>query len=482
MSRIVVLGAGVCGLASAMMLARDGHEVLVLEKDSAGAPNAPEAAWEGWQRDGVTQFRLAHFLLPAGHAMLEAELPQVTASLAAAGAARFDLLSGLPPTIADRSPRPGDERFVTVTARRPVLERALARGAIAQPGLQVRRGVTVAGLTSTRRGLTPHITGVRLDSGERITADLVVDATGRRSRTPQWLRQAGAEPVLEVADESGFTYYQRTFRSADRTLPVICAPLYSPLGTFSLVTLPADNGTWAVVIVTSSGDQPLKGLRHADAWTSVVSACPLHAHWLDGEPITPVQAMGGLVDRRRRFACDGRPVATGIAVLGDAWACTNPSLGRGMTYALRHARRLRDIVREFPQDPAAFAHAWDRVTETEMRPWYEDVIAETRARRDEIDAVRCGLTPPAGSAAAARLIAAAPHDRDVFRAFLETRSGLATMREVLARPALAQRIDRLAIPEPIPLPGPSRAQLLELVAVKATGGRFTARVAAGAAP
>jgi flavin-dependent dehydrogenase len=462
-SRIVVLGAGACGLASAMMLARDGHDVLVLERDSAVAPDTPERAWASWERGGVTQFRLAHLLLPAGRAVLETELPEVIASLSAAGAARLDFLAGMPPTIADRRPRPGDERFVTLTARRPVLELVLARVAQQHAGVEVRRGVAVTGLTSKLRGTTPHITGVRTESGEDIAADLVVDATGRRSRLPQWLREVGARPVQEEAEDSGFTYYQRTFRSADGTVPRIIAPVGSPIGTIFLVTLPADNGTWAVVIATSSGDQPLKRLRDAHVWTSVVRACPLHAHWLDGEAITGVEAMGGLIDRCRRFAPDGLPVATGIAAVADAWACTNPSLGRGITYGLRHAQRLRDVAREHLHDPAAFAHTWDHVTETELRPCYEDVIGENRMRRDEIDALRNGHEPSRPDARTARLLAAVPHDADVFRAYLETRAGLTTMREVVSRQALMDRIDDLAIPAPIPLPGPNRTQLRELL-------------------
>ncbi|HEY2657790.1 MAG TPA: FAD-dependent monooxygenase [Solirubrobacteraceae bacterium] len=482
MSRIVVLGGGICGLASAMMLARDGHDVLVLERDSARAPDSAEEAWADWERGGVTQFRLAHLLLPAGRAVLETELPEAIASLSAAGASRFDFLAAMPPMIADRRPRPGDERFVTVTARRPVLEQVLARLAERQPGLDVRRGVTVTGLTSLPRGTTPHITGVRLASGEVIAAELVVDASGRRSRLPQWLRAVGARPVPEESEDSGFTYYQRTFRSADGSVPMLMAPVGSPIGTIMLITLPADNGTWAVVVATSSGDQPLKRLREATAWSAVVRACPLHAHWLEGEPITPVEAMGGLIDRRRRFAPDGRPVATGIAAVADAWACTNPSLGRGISYGLRHAQRLRDTVREHVRNPAAFAVAWDHVTEHEMRPFYEDVISENRLRRSEIDALRNDLEPPKPGARAARFFAAALHDADAFRGYLETRAGLATMREVIDRPALAQRIDEPGIPAPIPLPGPNRAQLLDLLTNAAAHNPHRARPGAVSAP
>ena len=77
MARIVVAGGGVCGLTAGMLLTRDGHEVTVLERDPAPVPESVDAAWERWKRDGVTQFRLAHFLVPAGRVALEQMLPDV---------------------------------------------------------------------------------------------------------------------------------------------------------------------------------------------------------------------------------------------------------------------------------------------------------------------------------------------------------------------------------------------------------------------
>ena len=111
-----------------MLLARDGHEVTVLERDPEPVPESPEEAWEGWSRDGVTQFRMAHFLQPAGRVVLEEELPDVLEALVSAGAARLDLLGLMPPNLADAGPRAGDERFVTYTARRPTFEQVLGKG------------------------------------------------------------------------------------------------------------------------------------------------------------------------------------------------------------------------------------------------------------------------------------------------------------------------------------------------------------------
>ena len=165
MARIVVLGAGVAGLAAALMLGRDGHDVTVLERDSAPVPDSNLDAWERWERAGVTQFRQAHFLQPLGRGVLDEDLPDVRDALLAAGGRRFDPLRLMPPWFIDRRPRPGDERFPTITARRPVIEHALAR--VAEEELDVRRGVAVEGLVSN--GI-PRIGGVRTSQGEQLHA------------------------------------------------------------------------------------------------------------------------------------------------------------------------------------------------------------------------------------------------------------------------------------------------------------------------
>jgi 2-polyprenyl-6-methoxyphenol hydroxylase-like FAD-dependent oxidoreductase len=108
MSKIVVLGAGVCGLAAGMLLRRDGHEVIVLERDPEPPPDSVDGAWERWSRDGVSQFRQGHYMTPRGRIVLEEALPDVLASLEAAGGAAFDPLPLMPPSITDRAPREGD--------------------------------------------------------------------------------------------------------------------------------------------------------------------------------------------------------------------------------------------------------------------------------------------------------------------------------------------------------------------------------------
>ena len=426
MPHTIILGGGLCGLAAALMLARDGHRVTVLERDTAAVPRDPGAAWERWARAGVAQFRQAHYMQPRGRHVLDAELPDVRHALADAGALRFDPLTIMPPKITDREPREGDERFVTWTARRSTIEHVIASAAEAQDGIEIRRGVTVAALEQ-RSGQAP---AVRTDTGERLTAELVVDAMGRGSALPRLL---GAGSVHERTDDGGFLYYTRYFRG---TQPAIRGPITAHHGTYSLLTLPADNGTWSVTIYGSTRDSALKAARDAAHWTELVQRTGRHDHWLDGEPLTGVMAMGGVMSRMRAVEHG----LDGLVSLGDAWACTNPALGRGMSFGLAHAALLRRAAREHAGRPAALTASFAADTERELAPYHRATLATDRARLAEIDALLAGEQPPP----AHPLVRALLVDADVFRAAVEIIGCLALPQEVFARPGFAERVEAAA--------------------------------------
>jgi 2-polyprenyl-6-methoxyphenol hydroxylase-like FAD-dependent oxidoreductase len=459
---IVVCGGSVLGLATGLLLARDGHDVLVLESDPAGVPASPEEAWHGWQRRGVAQFRQPHNLLPRFRQLVETELPDVLEELLAAGCVWSDLMASLPPTLPDQRRREDDDRFRFVTGRRPVVERAFARAAELQEGLTVRRGVRVSGLlTSPAAGSdVPAIVGVAV-GGEQIRADLVVDAMGRRSAGVDWLAGAGAtRPTLESSDV-GFVYYTRYFYGPDLPRPI--GPALADLGTFSVLTLPGDNNTWSVTLFGSGRDSLFKRVREPECFSRLVRACPAHAHWLQGEPVSDVLAMAGILDRYRRFVVDGRPVATGFAAVGDAWACTNPSAGRGLSVGLAHTVLLRDTLRKHAEDADAFAVAFDDATQTTVAPFFWMQKAADAERFGEMTALREDRELPEPDERRRSFLAAMPHDAELFRAYLETVACLALPDEVLARPGMQDRLARHAGRTPLQMPAPTRARLTQIL-------------------
>jgi 2-polyprenyl-6-methoxyphenol hydroxylase-like FAD-dependent oxidoreductase len=468
MADVVVVGGGVVGLCGSVLLARDGHRVRLLERDPALPPSSSDDAWAGWERRGVNQFRMLHYFLPRFREILEAELPDVTGALDGVGALRTNVIDSLPAQVTGGT-RPGDERFTAVTGRRPVVEAAISRLASREPGLEIRRGAAVRGLVTSvepRQVGIPRVVGVVTDAGEELRADLVVDASGRRSPLPRWLGAIGARRPEEEREDSGFVYYARHFRSHDGSVPPAFSPPLQPYDSVSILLLPADNGTWGVGLIASARDAVLRAARHADVWERIVKSYPLAAHWLDGEAISDgVEVMAKLEDRHRRLWAAGAPVATGLIALGDAWACTNPSVGRGASIGLLHALCLRNLLRAVPaSDRVELVWRWDEVTREVVEPWYRDTVAFDRHRLAEIEAQIAGVpyeTDDREWLLGEALRRNAASDPDLLRAMVTIRSLLERSAAVLARPGLADKV--MALDPPEPPPGPSRDELVSLV-------------------
>jgi 2-polyprenyl-6-methoxyphenol hydroxylase-like FAD-dependent oxidoreductase len=471
MAQIVVVGAGVVALGTAMLLAGDGHRVAVLERDPEGPPDDPVEAWERWQRPGLNQFRMAHAFLAGFRAIIDAELSAVSTALADAGGLRLNFIRDVLPAQLSGGWQDGDERYEWLTGRRVLVEAVLAAAAEATPGVEVRRGVAVAGLTTgaSAQASVPHVTGVRTRDGEDIPADLVVDMSGRRSALPGWLQDIGARPPGEELEDSGLVYFGRHFQSADGSVPPLFGAPQIHWGTISSLTLPADNGTWSVVVVTAAKDTALRSLREADRWEAAVRGLPLVAHWLDGTPIDDgVQVMARLEDRYRCFAVDGKPVATGVVAVADSWACTNPTNGRGASIGMLHALTLRDQLRTVGlDDPAAFARAFHAATTETVEPWYRATLASDRHRLGEIEAGIRGVaydSPDPAYQLEKALDLAVQQDPECLRAFLDTRLVLRTPEDVFARPGLRDKTLRLGSHwRDEPPFGPAREQILSLV-------------------
>jgi flavin-dependent dehydrogenase len=451
---ILVLGAGMTGLTTALLLARDGHDVTVLERDPQPPP-PPRTAWTGWDRAGVAQFHQLHLLLPRWREVMEAELPDVPAAVLAAGGLRTNALH-VRPAAATGGWRPGDERFDLVTARRPVAEAALAAVAGGATGVRIRRGVAVSGLVleGTR------VVGVRTGAGP-VGADLVVDAGGRRSRVPAWLAAAGARPPVETRADAGFVYHSRHYCGA---APAGVDAVLTHYASASVVTLPADNGTWAIGLITSSRDRELTGLRDPARFEAALRCYPVTAPWLRGRPITGVSGMAGIEDRCRDYAPDGSPVVSGLVAVGDAAAATNPSLGRGISIGAVQAVVLRDVVAK-EGTPAALAARFAAASAAAVTPYVDSTLAFDRHRLAEMDAAIAGAAyePEDPAWAVTRALGAGAREDPVLVRALSLIAGVqATPRELLADPALFARI-RPYLGRSHYAPGAGRAELLAAV-------------------
>lgn len=453
--RVVVIGAGIAGLAAGLAFARAGHSVCLVERDGAPPPPRPEQSFLDWERPGVPQRRLVHGFLPLARKVLRTHLPDVVDRLFEAGAHDVDLLEPL----AGRTKEPGDGELFALRCRRTVFEWVLRSAVGADPRIQIAAGETAIGL-SAEPGATPAVTGVRLRSGGLVAADLVVDAGGRQSRAGRWLAEIGARPPEEESADCNLMYYTRFYERPEDGFPVAHQ---AGLGYVYAAAVAADGRSFSLTFFARTEEPGLRQLREEAAFERAVAAIPGFAPWREGaSPLGPVSSMGSLQNRVRRFAARGRLAVTGLIPVGDSISHTNPTLGRGMSLALDHAFKAAAMPwREAGLEEAALRF------HSEVDPMAEASYA------DAVDADRVSRllylndpslhSEPRGVLTLARPLAAR-HDHALYRASVRNNGLLTPPGEFIGEPWVGRAKALLAAAPPSPPAGPDRDRMLELLA------------------
>ena len=181
MTRAVIAGGGFAGLAGALFMARRGHSVTLVERDPGPPGGTPDDDADRWRHPGVSQARQSHAMLGRARRVLVDEAPDVLHALLARGVHEVPIVFGAGTLEGERM----------LLSRRLVAEAELRRIVAREPGITLIVGDAVAGLQVKTAGAVPVVTGVELRSGASVAADLVVDASGRRSALPDWFARPG---------------------------------------------------------------------------------------------------------------------------------------------------------------------------------------------------------------------------------------------------------------------------------------------------
>jgi len=471
--KVAIVGGGAAGLFASLVLARAGHEVLVLERDRLEPAPDVESAAASALRSTAPQIVQPHIVMARCRELLLQWLPDVYDRLLTAGVAEALLSTQMPASLADTTAWPGDERLTMLMSRRSTIDWVLQCAVLAEPGVTLRCGARVMGLLALP-GVPPHVTGVRTDEGE-FAADLVVDATGARSPIDRWLKQIGAQPTATWWAECGVTYFSRHYRLRPAAqLP--CLPttrIVAGLDEFTVGIWGADNGTMQLAVAPLAGDHRFKTLRHPGVFTAVLRTIPTYAAWLDVlDPISDVFPMGAVHNTMRRLVVGGAPVVTGLVAIGDSVCTTNPTLGRGLSLAFLGAADLLDTIDKHGDDWTTLALALDGLIADHVVPFYQDQAAIDYARlamlRHTIFGAPAPDPPPVISERVtyAQLRTAAQFDPTAFRAFWKIQGMICRPDEVYTDPLVVsstQAVLRQHGNGP-PTPQPTREQLLTALA------------------
>ncbi|GAA3486710.1 FAD-dependent oxidoreductase [Streptomyces cremeus] len=419
MTDFAVVGGGVAGLATGLLLARRGHAVTLFEQDARAPSGDLDADFFDWPRPRtVPQAVQPHTLLGAARSVLIAELPDVYEDLLRRGAGEYRELSVYeePP-----EPVPGDEDLVLLLPRRILLETVLYDALRAEPGAVLRYGEPVTGLVfdGVDASGVPRVAGVRTDAGA-CPADVVVDSAGRRGGTAAWLAEAGGRPPVVERHPTGLVYYCRWYRLPEGEAPgqpVVASGSFGGCAVF-----PADNRVFGVALFLHAGDPTRAALMDPDVFEAAAETFLPGAkrQARHAAPLSGVLPLAGLENRWTSLVDEEGPVVAGLLNVGDSFTHTNPTMAQGISLALWSARRLAHQCASLDPSTAEFTAAYHAWALDALRPWF-DVQVET----DEAVGRRYADRAPVPSAGFAReraaMTACAVTDPVVGRARLRVR-------------------------------------------------------------
>ena len=359
-------------MLAARVLSDHFDQVTLIDRDHF--PAGPEV------RKGVPQANHLHVLLVKGRQLLDQLFPGLDADLLAGGVMPLEWgHDSISLTTAGWTAR-FHSGLVSYAVGRPYLDWVVRRRVAALPNVRLVEGSDVTGLIASAD--VTRITGVRVrarrgaDSESVMDADLVVDASGRSSRTPEWLKALGYEAPQETVINSFVGYASRMFEPPEHFVGdwnmmfIFPIPPVLPRGG-SITQL--ENGQWIVTIAGAARDYPPTDEDGFMAFARSLATPLLYETIKDAKPSSPIHGYRQMANQWRHLERLVR-WPDSLVVIGDAACAFNPIYGQGMTVAALEVLLLDACLREQRQrhgdDLAGMAQPFQRqLARSNATPW-----------------------------------------------------------------------------------------------------------------
>ncbi len=340
----IVIGGSIAGLTTARVLTDHFERVTVIERD------IPSVAAEF--RKGAPQARHPHALLARGQQILEQQFPGLVAELVEGGAVPVDMGRDFPFFIDGAWCQSYQSDIMSTACSRPLLESTIYQRMAAHPKVTFMHEQEVLGLCVDTTGA--RVTGIQmrergnLDAAViELTADLVIDASGRDSHAPRWLESLGYTAPAETMINAFPGYATRIFKrpaNFTETWKGLYILAMAPNHSRGAIIMPMEGDRWHVCLVGMAGDYP--PTDEEGFWTFVRSLpSPRFYDVLkDAEPLTATYGYRRAENRMRYYEKLPRYLE-GFLATGDAVYAFNPVYGQGMTVAAMASLALDECLK-----------------------------------------------------------------------------------------------------------------------------------------
>jgi len=368
--KAVVIGGSIGGLLSARVLSDHFDQVTVVERDLI--PETPQP------RKGVPQGYHVHALFGGGVRVIERLYPGFFDKLVAGGAVVCDFARDLRWYHHGVWKLRTDSDLPSYWQSRPYLEAQVRRRTQSTSNITFPKHWEVVGLLSNAE--KTRIIGVEvqhLNEGgrtEQWQADLVVDASGRGSRTPQWLASLDyarpEESTVEVSIGYASRIYERPEGSA-RDWQILAAFATPPHHTRTGYIFPIEGGRWLVSCVGFLQDYPPDDEVGFREFARALEVPDFYEAIKDARPLSPISSFRFPAQCWLRYERLARP-PEGLIVLGDAVCSFNPVYGQGMSACALQVEVLDRMLRQTgPKIPAGFAKRFfQQAAKVIANPWF----------------------------------------------------------------------------------------------------------------
>lgn len=428
----IVLGASMSGLLAARALSGHCGHITIVERDLLPIRTEP--------RKGVPQSAHAHGLLASGYRVMDRYFPGLMEELRQMGAPVGDVVGDFLWFQYGHWKLRHESGLRGITVSRPCLEAAIRQRVARLPNVTILEGASGARpIFDTQAGRVTGLTVQRSSYHEEecLTADLVVDATGRKSRSPQWLEDWGFRKPEVVTVTVNVGYATRVFERRPGDLFDSNGAIVSgiPHSTRYGAVLAAEGNRWVITLAGTVGDYPPSD---ETGWLQFAASLPVPAvHELvnAARPLTDIISYRFHANQRRLYE-HMRRFPDGYLVLGDALCSFNPVYGQGMSVVALEAQALDEELTAGMHDLAArFYRRAQRIIDI---PW--DIATGEDLRIPQVEGTR-----PIGFGLASRYLeqvhAAASVDQHVCHKFMDVMNLLAPPTSLMT-PHMAWRILR----------------------------------------